>query len=93
MTLGDGIDHLCQIVRKTADTVELYIISSSPNTAELAQSVTLFQGRDKGLGWTVKKAVELGVSRIVPFVSEFTVAECNEAKAERLTKIAQYRQT
>ncbi len=90
VTTGDGVDHFCRIESIGSDVVELSVTEFSQNPAELAADVTLFQGVIKGSGmdWLTEKAVELGVNGIVPFVSEHTVADCGEAKAQRLTKIA-----
>lgn len=87
---GDGMDRVCQVTGVTADTAYLDVVDSYVNSAESKQAITLFQGVIKGDGmdYVVQKAVELGTIEIVPFTSQYTVAECKGGKAERLTKIA-----
>lgn len=59
------------------------------------QSLTLFACVTKGSrwDWTIEKATELGVTRIVPVVSERTIvrveAKDRESKRERWTRIAE----
>jgi 16S rRNA (uracil1498-N3)-methyltransferase len=58
-----------------------------------ACSVTLFACVSKGkrMDWTIEKAVELGVSRIVPVISDRTIvrldSEDGEAKADRWLRV------
>jgi len=55
--------------------------------------VTLFACVSKRMDWTIEKAVELGVSEIVPVISDRTVvrvgAEDAGAKAERWMRVAE----
>ena len=58
-------------------------------------AITLFVCISKGkhMDWTLEKAVELGVARIVPVISDRTIvrvdADDREAKADRWTRIAE----
>lgn len=64
---------------------------STPKTEPRLQ-VTLFQGiaKNEKMDWIVQKAVELGVSRIVPIMTEYGVVkmEGSSAKVERWQRIA-----
>lgn len=87
---NDGLDNLCQINSVTTDTVYMDILDSFVNENEKHTRISLFFGVLKGdnTDLVVQKAVELGAAQIVPFTSTFTVSDCKESKAARLTKIA-----
>jgi 16S rRNA (uracil1498-N3)-methyltransferase len=58
--------------------------------AETACEIVLCQAVPKGakMDFVVEKATELGVSRIVPLVTERTVADASPAKRERWSRLA-----
>lgn len=63
----------------------------TPNTSEPSVKVTLFQSVSKGerMDLTIQKAVELGVSKVVPvFSSRCVVTPKENKKADRWRKIA-----
>lgn len=90
-----GMDYHCEIDRITPDTVTLHIIDSAPCESEPTVSVTLYQALPKAdkLEQIVQKAVELGVTEIVPVMTRRCVARLNEKEFEkkrsRYEKIAQ----
>ena len=89
-----GTDYDCQIEKIEDDTVFLKILSSKETLSEPTVKVTLFQCMPKGdkLDYVVQKAVELGVTEIVPVLSSRCVsrpdAKSYAKKRERLQKIA-----
>lgn len=71
----NGFDYICEIL-STGDPVCCRVLSSAPNASEPDLSVTLYQCIPKGdkLELVIQKAVELGVSEIVPVLSERCVS-------------------
>ncbi len=68
----------------SADSAELRPVRSLPST-EPSLSVTLFQGLPKSdkMDWIVQKAVELGVSRIVPVAFSRSIVKLDAKEAAR----------
>lgn len=89
-----GTDFNCEIEKIENDTVYLKILDSKENTSEPDVKVTLFQCMPKGdkLDLVVQKAVELGVTEIVPVLSSRCVSRPDAKsilkKRQRLQKIA-----
>ena len=91
---AQGMDYQCEIVRITDSEVYLHPETITPCAAEPSVQVTLYQAvpkQDK-LAEIVQKAVELGVTRIVPVLTARCVARPTKAdfgkKRDRLQKIA-----
>ena len=91
---AEGQDYQCEIVRITDSAVYLHPEKITPCAAEPTVRVTLYQAvpkQDK-LAEIVQKAVELGVTEIVPVLTSRCVARPTKAdfekKRERLQKIA-----
>lgn len=91
---AEGTDYACEITRITDSEVFLHPLTVTPCAAEPTVSVTLYQAvpkQDK-LAEIVQKAVELGVTRIVPVLTARCVARPTKAdfgkKRDRLQKIA-----
>lgn len=90
---GRGMDFSGVIERTASDAVEVRITASSPTAAEPNVRVTLYQGLPKGdkMEWILQKAVELGVSEVVPVRTARSVVRLDgkaEKKRERWQKIA-----
>ena len=87
---GKGNSKIC-----TYHNSSLVIRSSSLQTAPRPKDLTLFACITKGSrwDWTIEKAVELGVTRIVPVISERTIVRIppaeRAAKRERWLRIAE----
>lgn len=88
-------EYLCRIAGYTQeDTVQLEIIDIMGSSRELPAKITLFQGYPKGdkMEQIVQKAVELGVSEIVPVMMNRCVVKLDDKKAtkkvERLNAIS-----
>ena len=64
---GDGFNYIA-LVESVKKTTHLKIISKNPNDIESKLDLTLAQGIAKGekMDFLIQKAVELGVTRIIP---------------------------
>lgn len=82
---GRGGEHAARIeaIRKGAVVVEVQERSTSSRESPL--SLTLAQGVSRGerMDWVVQKATELGVTRIVPVLTERTVVKLDSKQSER----------
>lgn len=90
---GKGTEYECQVKRVTKDQAELSIIARLSNEVESPLQLTLGQAMVKGdkFDWVVQKATELGVTRLVPLLtehSEFKKAEGRELRLQRWRRIA-----
>lgn len=87
---NDGIDNICEIISLNKNHAQLKVLERKNNTAEASISVTLFQAVPKGdkLELICQKSTELGVKKIVPFLSSFTQVKAVSVKTDRLKKIA-----
>ena len=89
-----GTDYLCEIAETEENLVRLNVLEEIENRTEPTVKVTLFQCNPKGdkLDMVVQKAVELGISEIVPVLSEHCVSRPDGKSAgkkrERMQKIA-----
>ncbi|MBP5654414.1 MAG: 16S rRNA (uracil(1498)-N(3))-methyltransferase [Clostridiales bacterium] len=86
VTDSKSVDNIC-----TLEGAQALIHDRRPNRTEPSLRVTLFQSVSKGerMDLTIQKAVELGVSRVVPvFSSRCVVAPKENRKADRWQKIA-----
>lgn len=87
-------EYHCVITDITQETVEFELLEKTTCKAEPDVEVTLFQALIKGdkFDAVVQKAVELGVARIVPVLSEHCVSRPEpkqlEKKIERWNKIS-----
>ncbi len=89
-----GTDYNCIINSFTEDTVKLEIISAEKCSSEPSVKITLYQAMPKSdkLEFIVQKAVELGVSEIVPVMTRRCISRPDEKgfekKLKRLEKIS-----
>lgn len=81
---GDGFDYQA-IVISTKKTYIVEVLSQQKNESESNLDLTLAQGIAKGekMDFLIQKAVELGVSRIIPMQTEHCVVRL---KAEKVAK-------
>ena len=86
---GDNL-YNCEITSITKQSTTLKVLSTYECNANPKESVMLFQALPKGekLELIIQKVSELGVSEIVTFTSNFTIAKTNDNKLPRLEKIA-----
>jgi 16S rRNA (uracil1498-N3)-methyltransferase len=81
---GQGRRAECVIVSISKHTVELQV-SSIEEQSPPAQAITLLQAVPKasGMEWIIEKAVELGVTEILPLVSARTVSRIEPKEADK----------
>lgn len=91
----EGTDYLCIIESITESEVVCRVESSEPSRSEPTVSLTLYQAfpkQDK-LEHIIQKTTELGVTRIVPFISARCVSRPDgksaDKKLERMRRIAE----
>ena len=88
VNLDDGKDYYCTIREMSRDYAKVEVDKVVDNECKASVSVTLFQALPKGdkIDLITQKCVELGVEKIVPFLSKYT----NESKfnLQRLSRIA-----
>ncbi|MDL2288855.1 16S rRNA (uracil(1498)-N(3))-methyltransferase [Oscillospiraceae bacterium OttesenSCG-928-F05] len=90
---GEGTDYSAALAAVEGDRAYFSITGAEPSTGEPAVKVTLYQALLKGSGMehVIQKAVEVGVWRIVPVMTNRCVAKIDEMdkkKQIRYTKIA-----
>lgn len=88
---GEGTEYAARITQVARDEVLTEVTAASRREA-LIPHITLGQGIPKSdkMDWIVQKAVELGVARIVPLMTERTIVKINdeEKRRSRWQKIA-----
>ena len=86
---GDVL-YKCTITQISKNNTVAKINDTYTNPANPKHTVTLFQGLPKmdKLELIVQKCAELGISHIIPFTSQHTIAKANDNKTERLNKIS-----
>lgn len=86
---GQGYKYDCKVLKCKKKEVIAELISKTAYSVESPVSVTLVQGIAKGekMDLIIQKSTELGVSRIVPVITERTQVRQTE-KTERWKKIA-----
>ncbi|MBQ8751961.1 MAG: 16S rRNA (uracil(1498)-N(3))-methyltransferase [Clostridia bacterium] len=91
---GCGTDYQCHITGFEGDAVQLCVDAVSPNGTEPTTRVTLYMGLPKAdkLEWVIQKAVELGVSAVVPVTTARSIVKLDAKdaakKQERWQRIA-----
>lgn len=91
----NGIKYIAQIINMAKEKISLKILEVSEETSEPSVNITLFQGLPKAdkLEMIIQKCTELGVSEIVPVITERVIVKLDEKSAskklERWNKIAQ----
>lgn len=93
---GRGTDYFSEITGLDGDGVRLKVLYRTPTACEPTTAVTLYQGLPKSdkMEWIIQKAVELGVTAVVPVETARSVARIDRdkekarKKAERWQKIA-----
>ncbi|MBQ7506684.1 MAG: 16S rRNA (uracil(1498)-N(3))-methyltransferase [Lachnospiraceae bacterium] len=87
VSVRDGESYLCRITELGDSFVQADILGEA-NSTELPVPVTLFQGIPKGdrMETVIEKAVELGVSRIVPVEMRFCVVRLSSDRAVKKVK-------
>ena len=81
---GDGFDYTA-LVQDEKKTTSLKVISKARNNIESKLDLTLAQGIAKGekMDFLIQKAVELGVTRIIPMKLERCVVRLSDEKVQK----------
>ena len=81
---GDGFDYTA-LVQDSKKTTSLKVISKARNNTESKLDLTLAQGIAKGekMDFLIQKAVELGVTRIIPMKLERCVVRLSDEKVQK----------
>lgn len=79
----DGTDYICEVCGIEDELLRLAITETAEDNHELPSRVTLFQCLPKAekFEFIIQKAVELGVSDIVPVISKNCVVRLDDKKA------------
>lgn len=79
-----GTDYTCEVQSVAADCVMFRVISACPSASEPTVAVTLYQALPKGdkFDFICEKAVELGVTRIVPVLTHRCVSRPDKKSFE-----------
>ncbi|HZD53466.1 MAG TPA: 16S rRNA (uracil(1498)-N(3))-methyltransferase [Woeseiaceae bacterium] len=82
---GRGGEHPASVLRASKHGVTVSIGAPREGGHESPFMIRLFQGvsRRGRMDWVVQKATELGVARITPLVTEFSVVRFDDARADR----------
>jgi 16S rRNA (uracil1498-N3)-methyltransferase len=85
---GSGSEFAARVMNLGKAQVELQVLSSTVVNRESAIELTLAVALPKGdrQKWLVEKAVELGVTRIVPLTTKRSVAEASASALDRLRR-------
>lgn len=92
---GQGHTRTATVSGLEKNSLTLMAVEPVVSHPKASCAITLFVCISKGkhMDWTLEKAVELGVARIVPVISDRTIvrvdAEDREAKADRWMRIAE----
>jgi 16S rRNA (uracil1498-N3)-methyltransferase len=82
---GRGGEYAARIESLRKDAVVIEVQERSPSSRESSLSLTLAQGVSRGerMDWVVQKATELGVTAIVPVLTERTVVKLDARQSAR----------
>lgn len=87
LTLFNGLggEYHARITRIDRQRVTTEIVSHSSREAELPYRITLAQGIPEAtkMDWIIEKAVELGVSDIIPLAAQRSVVRLDKDRAEK----------
>lgn len=74
---GEGFKYFCEITQYKKDKIICSIIKKTKGETEPSVKLTLFQAIPKGahMDFIVEKAAELGVEKIVPMITDFSVCK------------------
>lgn len=90
VSLNTDIEYVCEIEKVTKTSAICKIDGENKCLRNPLKKIVLFQAVAKKpkFEFIVQKATEIGISEIVPFMSEYCIAKVTENKAERLYEIA-----
>lgn len=82
---GSGGEHAGRIESVQGDQVRVQLLAFDPVEREAPVPVTLLQGISRGerMDWTIQKATELGVHRILPVPTKRSMVKLKGERADR----------
>ena len=82
---GRGGEHGARITGFRRDSVQVEVQEHRDVERESKLNLTLAQGISRGerMDWVMQKATELGVTRIIPVITERTMVKLDERQSER----------
>lgn len=82
---GRGTDYTCTVVSVGREEVTVRVDAAAPNVTEPTLAVTLYMGLPKSdkMEWIIQKAVELGVTAVVPVITARSIARVEGKDAEK----------
>ena len=89
VSLNDKFEYICNIEKFEKNYALCKINGKKECPGNPQKKIVLFQAITKGpkFEFIVQKATEIGVTKVVPFLSVFCVAKISEHKMERLESI------
>ena len=90
---NSGYDYTALAKTVSEEIITFEVLSKAPNPAQPRKELTVYMALPKSdkLEFIVQKCCELGAARLVPFVSEFCIAQKSkkeDSKKQRLSKIS-----
>lgn len=85
ISCGKGVEYICAVEELQEDAVTARILEEQATESELPVSITLFQSLPKSdkMEFVIQKAIELGVSRVVPMRTKRCVVKLDERKEQK----------
>jgi 16S rRNA (uracil1498-N3)-methyltransferase len=82
---GEGAEYECEVARVAKHEVDLNLLRRLDDVVESPLRLTLAQSLIKGdkFDWVIQKTTELGVTRIVPLVTDHSDVKRAEERAEQ----------
>jgi 16S rRNA (uracil1498-N3)-methyltransferase len=90
VSLNDDYEYVCEIEKFAKNSAVCKVNGKNVCVGNPRKNIVIFQAITKGpkFEFIVQKATEIGISKVVPFLSEFVVAKVSESKMDRLQAIA-----
>ncbi len=90
VSLNDEYEYICEIVKIEKAHALCKINGKRECEGNPKKNIVIFQAITKGakFEFIVQKATEIGIAKVVPFLSEFVIAKVSESKRDRLMSIA-----
>ena len=87
---GDSKEYECKIAQISVGQAICEVVSERQVSTDAEANVAVFQACVKGdkFDLIIQKLSELGIKRLVPFDSDFSIAKCQADKTPRYNKIA-----
>lgn len=87
----DEYEYLCELIEISKKQAKCLILNKNLCSGNPTKNIVVFQGLPKQdkLELITQKLTELGVNKIIPFESNFTIAKPNQNKIERIARISQ----